>query len=62
MRPTAVTMMLKNPAKGLRLKKTPNLNQFDFLSAHFRRESRVMLPALSLKDAMKSALNGKSWV
>lgn len=59
-RPTAVTMMLKNPAKGLGLQK--NLNQFIFFSARFRRESRVMLTALSLEDAMKSALSGESWV
>lgn len=59
-RPTAVTMMLKNPTKGLRLQK--KFNQFNFLSAHFRRESRIMLPAHSVKDAMKSALSGESWV
>lgn len=60
-RPTAVTMMLKNLAKGLRLQKK-NLSQLNFLSAHFRRESGVMLPAHSLKDAMKSALSRESWV
>lgn len=58
--PTAVTMMLKNPTKGLRLQK--KFNQSNFLSARFRRESRIMLPAHSVKDAMKSALSGESWL
>lgn len=59
-RPTAVTTLLKNPTKGLRLQKKSN--QFNFLSARFRRESRIMLPAHSVKDAMRSALSGESWV
>ena len=59
-RPTAVTMVLKNPAKGLRLQE--KFNQFNCLSAHFGRESRIIPPAHSVKDAMKSALSEESRV